>query len=520
MNGSTPVTSLTVPGEGTYVVNTTTGDITFTPVPTFTGATTPVTYRVTDGNGATATATITVSTNPPPVANNDTASTPYETPLSLDPLSNDTAGPSGSPLDPTSVRLLDGSTAVTSLTIAGQGTYVVDPATGIITFTPVSGYIGTATPVTYRVADGNAAVSTATVTITVIAPPPATTNDTTTTQQGVPVVIDPLSNDTPGADGSPLDPTSVRLMDGTTPVMSLTIVGEGTYVVDPTTGQITFTPVPTFTGTSTPVTYRVTDGDGASSTAVITLTINGSPVATNDTASTVQGAPVTITVLANDHAGPSGAALDPTSVRIMDGGTPVTTLTVPNEGTYLVDATTGRVTFTPLATFAGTATPVTYRVADTNGSTVTATIIVTVTLQPAAAPDKSSVEPAKPVTVSVLSNDSHVDPSTLELIDPSTNQPAKTVTVAGVGTWTVNADGTVTFVSEPSFRGSAVISYQVVGGNGNTVTSTLTIVVDGLAFTGFDSLNAIELAMLCLIAGIALQVLTGRRYTGRHAYRI
>ena len=35
---------------------------------------------------------------------------------------------------------------VTTRTIAGQGTYVLDPQTGLVTFTPVLGYMGTATP--------------------------------------------------------------------------------------------------------------------------------------------------------------------------------------------------------------------------------------------------------------------------------------------------------------------------------------------------------------------------------------
>ena len=42
---------------------------------------------------------------------------------------------------------------VTTLTIPSQGTYVLDPVTGVITFTPALGFQGTATPVTYRITD-------------------------------------------------------------------------------------------------------------------------------------------------------------------------------------------------------------------------------------------------------------------------------------------------------------------------------------------------------------------------------
>jgi CshA-type fibril repeat protein len=51
------------------------------------------------------------------------------------------------------VHLLDGSTVVDEVTIAGQGSYVLDPSTGVITFTPEAGFAGAATPVTYRIAD-------------------------------------------------------------------------------------------------------------------------------------------------------------------------------------------------------------------------------------------------------------------------------------------------------------------------------------------------------------------------------
>ncbi len=482
MNGSTPVTSLTVPGEGTYVVNTTTGDITFTPVSTFTGTSTPVTYRVTDGNGATATATIAVTVNAPPIANDDSTSTPFNTAVSVDPLANDGPGPSGSALDPTSVRLLNGSTPVTSLTVAGQGTYVVDTATGHVTFTPVNGYIGTGTPVTYRMADGNGATATATITVTVSPPPPATTNDSASTQQNVPVVINPLSNDSPGSAGSPLDPTSVRLMNGSTPVTSLTVPGEGTYVVNTTTGDITFTPVSTFTGTSTPVTYRVTDGNGATATATIAVTVNAPPIANDDSTSTPFNTAVSVDPLANDGPGPSGSALDPTSVRLLNGSTPVTSLTVAGQGTYVVDTATGHVTFTPVNGYIGTGTPVTYRVADGNGATATATITVSVIAPPpATTADSTSTQQGVPVVINPLSNDSPgaagapLDPTSVRLMNGST--PVTSLTVPGEGTYVVDpTTGDITFTPVPTFTGATTpVTYRVTDSNGATATATITV---------------------------------------------
>ena len=63
----------------------------------------------------------------------------------------------------------------------------------------------------------------------------------------------------------------------------------------------------------------------------------------------------------------------------------VSTLTVPGEGAWTVNPTTGALTFTPQAGFEGDPTPVDYEVTDTTGDTVAAT--VTVTYVPAAADD-------------------------------------------------------------------------------------------------------------------------------------
>ncbi len=61
-----PVTSVTIPGEGIYTVDTETGQITFDPDDSFAGEST-VTYQVEDENGLVATATITVTVDPLPV---------------------------------------------------------------------------------------------------------------------------------------------------------------------------------------------------------------------------------------------------------------------------------------------------------------------------------------------------------------------------------------------------------------------------------------------------------------------
>ncbi|WP_239781145.1 hypothetical protein, partial [Pimelobacter simplex] len=72
----------------------------------------------------------------------------------------------------------------------------------------------------------------------------------------MPQSTDPFANDEPGDDAVPLDPESLTLLDAEgNPVDSVTIDGEGVYTVEG--GKIVFTPEPQFTGTATPVDYRI-----------------------------------------------------------------------------------------------------------------------------------------------------------------------------------------------------------------------------------------------------------------------
>lgn len=75
-----------------------------------------------------------------------------------------------------SITLLDDAgNPTTSVVIPGEGTYLLDGATGVISFVPVAGFAGTARAVSYRLADGVgssvAGVYTAIVTRAASAPP-------------------------------------------------------------------------------------------------------------------------------------------------------------------------------------------------------------------------------------------------------------------------------------------------------------------------------------------------------------
>jgi uncharacterized repeat protein (TIGR01451 family) len=108
----------------------------------------------------------------PPVANNDT---PVRTgspslPFTFSVLANDVAG--AFPIAPGAVRLVGaGNTLVTSLVVAGQGTWSVNTTTGAVTFTPQPGFTGFPAAISYRAADTLGNRSNA-ATITITGPPP------------------------------------------------------------------------------------------------------------------------------------------------------------------------------------------------------------------------------------------------------------------------------------------------------------------------------------------------------------
>ena len=132
-----------------------------------------------DNKGATSNiSTISVTVTPvndSPVANPDTKSTAENTPVTFNVTANDTD------VDGTiDVLSVDLNPAVSgrqiTFTVAGQGAYMVDNS-GVVTFTPVANFSGTATPVNYTVNDNNGAVSnitTITITVTTLNAAPCT----------------------------------------------------------------------------------------------------------------------------------------------------------------------------------------------------------------------------------------------------------------------------------------------------------------------------------------------------------
>ncbi len=417
-----------VAGNGSVTINPD-GTVTYTPNADFNGTDT-ITYTISDGQGGFDTAIVTVIVRPvndPPVARNDSATTPEDTPITIAVLGNDSD--------------VDGDPLTVTAATSPDGQVTINPD-GSVLFTPNANFNG-ATTITYAISDGRGGTSTATVALTVtpVNDPPVASPSNAVTDEDTPVVLPVLSNDT-DADGDPLTVTAVSAANGT-----VTINPDGT---------VTYTPNANFNGTDT-VTYTISDGKGGTSTSTVAVTVNpvnDIPVAINDTATTPEDQPVTIPVLGNDSDGDD----DPLTV---------TAATSPN-GTVAINPD-GTITFTPNPNFNGVAV-ITYTISDGQGGTATATATVTVTPvndPPVAQPDTAATSEDTPVRLSPLANDTDTEGNPLTIVSASSPH----------GSIVINPDGTITYTPDANFNGTDIITYQISDGQGGFSTATITVTV-------------------------------------------
>ncbi|WP_433792420.1 Ig-like domain-containing protein [Actinoplanes sp. CA-252034] len=199
------------------------------------------------------------------------------------------------------------------------------------------------------------------------------------------------------------------------------------------------------------------DDTPADNADAVDLTLNTSPRATGETASTGSGTAVIIRVRDNDS--------DADDTR---GTLTVAISTPPAHGSVVVndDQT---ITYTPDPGWRGTDTFV-YQVSDGNGAFDTATVDVgTANADPVAVTDDSSTGPGDPVTIDVLANDADVNGDTRTL--DAVTQPR-----AGTGSARIS-DGKIVYTPAPTFKGTVSFTYTISDGYGGTTTGTVTVTV-------------------------------------------
>jgi gliding motility-associated-like protein/uncharacterized repeat protein (TIGR01451 family) len=428
------VTLVNGPANGTLVLNPN-GTFTYTPDADYNGSD-AFTYSVCDLGLPVLcdTATVTIDilpVNDKPVAVDDSATTPEDTPVTFSLSANDSDVDGN--LDPTTVGLL-------STPPATQGT-VLNNGDGTITFVPAPNFNGTVTPFEYRICDTGGLCDTATVYINVtpVNDPPVAVNDGYNTPQNTPVIGEVDLNDTDP--DSNLNPNGVTLVSGPS---------DGTLTLNPD-GSFTYTPDNGFSGTDQFV-YSICDlgtpvyCDTAIASIVVDQVVNA-PVAVNDNATTPEDTPVTFSLSSNDS--DLDGNLDPTTVTLLNVP-PITQGTVVNNGD-------GTITFIPAPNYSGPVTPFDYRICDLSGLCDTATITIGVTPvndPPVAVNDGYTIPEDTPLSGQVDLNDSDPDgnlnPNGVTLVSGPAN-----------GSLILNPDGTFLYIPDTGFNGTDQFTYQI-----------------------------------------------------------
>ncbi|GAA2526343.1 hypothetical protein GCM10010407_15610 [Rarobacter incanus] len=466
----------TVSGEGVWTLNPATGKITFAPAANYSGAVTPIDYIVTDGNGLKDQAKLGVI-YPPATGDSVKTIEPGDT-ATFAPADLGTSGGSSAALTYTLLEPGTGN-AVTSYADTHGGLWTIDPTTGETTYKSDPSYRGPVPAADYRVTDGNGKTADGNLNILI---GPKASDETKTSNPGLAVSFDPVDDLTKS--GSDSAKTISFVSPDASDSNKKTVPGEGTWNLVPATGVITFTPEPGYTGNPTPIDYRVTDGNTLSDTATLTVKYNQPPVAGDKVVTVNPGETAKLAPVIT----PGSDANLVASIDGSDAGDP-TKKTVPGQGVWTIDPSTGKATFTPEAGFTSNPTPITYTVTDGNGLTDSGKLTVLVNQPPVDKDHGKTTNPGESVTFDPIGDLTTPGTSTdleVKLVDPKTGKPttSTTVTVPGEGVWTVDkSTGKVTFTPQDGFTGTATIDYQVVDGNGLTDTSTLSVTVKKSADT-------------------------------------
>jgi len=262
---------------------------------------------------------------------------------------------------------------------------------------------------------------------------------------------------------------------------SVTVVSaaaHGTTSVNTTTGVITYTPAHDFSGTDQ-FSYQVCDLTNLCSQALVNVTVtavNDAPVATNDTRSTNEDTPVTISITGNDT--DVDGTIDLATIDLDPSTAGIQTSVTDSGGNQWSVNSSGIVTFTPSLNFNGIGS-LNYTVKDNSGAvsniaTITVTVIA-VNDPPVALNDNMGAALNTPTTANVLAND----------YDPDGNLSATTVTVVTAplhGTTSVNATtGAITYTPNTGYYGVDSYVYRVCDTSNACAQATVNIQIPPVA---------------------------------------
>ena len=385
-------------------------------------------------------------------------------------------------LDADGNRIVGTSAKATS---QGQevGIFELDPATGRVTFTPNKSFVGTVDPVNLQLHDTDGTEHRATYQPTVTRVVPTAQGASSEGIQGAEQSGTLIFK--PGDNRVPINEAVAPTFDNgqTTKV----VPNVGTYMVD-NAGRVTFQPVPSYTGRPSAESVKRVDMNGTEVTAAYQAEVKAATPTGQDTQTTgLQGKLQTSHLnftpgQASINGQTATVPLAPEGPQFVVNGQiqQANSLSVHDasgklQGTYTIQAN-GDISFQPAPDFHGTPTPAHLRVRDKNGSTAEAVYQPTVIQVIPTSTDATSTGLQglpQSGTPTFTPGDSAVP---IDMDSPMTfedGQPKKTV--QGVGVYTINSDGSITFTPEKQYVGTPTpVTVKRVDKNGTEVTATYT----------------------------------------------
>ena len=274
--------------------------------------------------------------------------------------------------------------------------------------------------------------------------PPVAVDDTASTRHDEPITIDDVLANDSDADGDAINVTDFERI-------SL----QGGEVTHNGAGSFNYTP-PLNLEESDSFQYEIGDGNGGTDTARVNIVLippNNPPAAIDDSATTLEDTPVTISNVLQNDTDADGNTL---RVASFDSSS--------NHGGAVVHNGDGVFSYTPPANFNSTDS-FSYLIDDGSGGTDTATVSIVVTPvndAPVARNDIASTDENASITIpNVMANDSDVDGDSISILS------FDSVSVQG-GTVRHDGDGTFTYTPRANFHSSDSFSYQISDGNGGT----------------------------------------------------
>lgn len=319
------------------------------------------TYTVSDGHGGFDTAGVVVMVAPAnddPVARDDAFSVTEDSTTTLSVLADNGNG--------ADFDIDGGAITIVGVSVTSQGgSLSLNAGNTALIYTPIANFSGTET-FTYTVGDGLGGTDTATVTVTVtpVNDPPVARDDNLTVAEDSTTMLALLADNGDGADTD---------IDGDTLV--ITGVGAasqgGAAQINGTGDAVMYTPAPDFFGVET-FTYTVSDGQGGTDTALVTMTvtaINDAPIGRDDVfVVAFDSSSNTLAVLSDNG---NGADTDADNDTI----TVVSTSAPDHGGAVSPNPAQNALIYTPPAGFVGSET-FTYTISDGHGGMDTAAVTV------------------------------------------------------------------------------------------------------------------------------------------------